>query len=287
MKKQTFPHPKYNSLFIPDNIEETLALSRTTHLAIGAHQDDLEIFAYAAIEECYENDALWFGGVTVTDGGGSARTGPYGQFSDEEMKAVRHQEQINAAEMGQYSFQIQLGAPSSTIKDKAQAAQVVEQLTDILLRTQPTDLYLHNPADKHDSHIALLLRSIEAIHKLPPANRPKRIYGCEVWRDLDWVPDAFKIALPTNKHPGLARKLIDVFDSQISGGKNYTEATLGRRLANATFYQSHQTDSVDSLTFAIDLSPLIATPEIPITDLIQSLLSAFQKDVTQRIAAFD
>ncbi len=36
-------------IFVPDKVEENKALKRTTHMAIGAHQDDLEIMAYHGI----------------------------------------------------------------------------------------------------------------------------------------------------------------------------------------------------------------------------------------------
>jgi hypothetical protein len=57
---------------IPDGATEEAALKRTTHLGIGAHQDDLEIMAMRGILECYDADQDWFTGVTVTDGAGSA-----------------------------------------------------------------------------------------------------------------------------------------------------------------------------------------------------------------------
>ena len=69
------------------------ALARVTHLGIGAHQDDLEFMAFHGIKTCYHSDAEWFGGVTCTNGSGSSRTGAYGRFSDEEMMAVRREEQ--------------------------------------------------------------------------------------------------------------------------------------------------------------------------------------------------
>ena len=39
-------------LFIPDGLGEQAALSRVTHLGIGAHEDDLEFMAYHGILAC-------------------------------------------------------------------------------------------------------------------------------------------------------------------------------------------------------------------------------------------
>ena len=80
-------------IFIPDNSDLNTALERTTHLAIGAHQDDLEVFAYHGISECFEHGDQWFTGITVTNGAGSARTGPFANYSNEEMMQTRIQEQ--------------------------------------------------------------------------------------------------------------------------------------------------------------------------------------------------
>src|SRR5690606_31522355 len=62
-------------IFIPDSASIEKALARTTHVAIGAHQDDLEFFAYHGIIECYGRNDRWFTGITCTDGAGSSRTG--------------------------------------------------------------------------------------------------------------------------------------------------------------------------------------------------------------------
>ena len=53
-------------LFIPDGVPEVEALSRTTHMGVGAHQDDLEILAAPAILACFQQPDRWFTGVTVT-----------------------------------------------------------------------------------------------------------------------------------------------------------------------------------------------------------------------------
>lgn len=40
-------------LYIPDGEQKDKAIARTTHLAISAHQDDIEFMAYAPIAECF------------------------------------------------------------------------------------------------------------------------------------------------------------------------------------------------------------------------------------------
>ncbi len=79
-------HNPQTDVFVPDGLESTAALARTTHLCVSAHQDDIEIMAYHGIAECFGLSDRWFTGVVVTNGAGSPRAGIYGQYTDEEMQ---------------------------------------------------------------------------------------------------------------------------------------------------------------------------------------------------------
>ncbi len=269
--------------FIPDGVIAPEAQARTSHLAIGAHQDDLEFMAFHGISSCYEQQAHWFSGVTCTDGGGSSRKGKYAKTSDEDMKVIRMNEQRKAAEIGQYSFVAQLGYSSTAVKDPEQRKALVDELEVLLLTTQPEIIYTHNPADRHATHIGVFLAVIEAIRRVPPFSRPKKVYGCEVWRDLDWLCDEDKIALDVSGHPELAKQLNACFDSQIAGGKNYGDAVIGRRKANATFHDSHSADTVDQLWFAMDLTELAENEEVSIKDFVNAKLSRFKESVNKHL----
>lgn len=41
------------TIFVPDGEKEEKALERTTHLAISAHQDDIELMAYHGVLQCF------------------------------------------------------------------------------------------------------------------------------------------------------------------------------------------------------------------------------------------
>jgi LmbE family N-acetylglucosaminyl deacetylase len=221
-------------------------------------------------------------GVVVTNGAGSARSGIYRSFTDEDMQGVRKAEQKKAAYLGEYAAQIQLDFTSSQVKDPAERA-VEEDLYSILEATRPEILYLHNPADKHDTHVAVLLRTLTALRRLPKDQLPDKVVGCEVWRDLDWLIDEDKVVLPVSAYPNLAASLVGLFDSQISGGKRYDLATAGRRLANATYFASHQTDEETALTWGIDLKPLVLNESISLADYTLQYVDRFRKDVESRI----
>ncbi|WP_372366644.1 PIG-L deacetylase family protein [Candidatus Uabimicrobium sp. HlEnr_7] len=274
-------HNSKNDIFVPDGIPVQQALERTTHLCISAHQDDNEILAYHGIVNCFQKKDHWFTSVIVSNGSGSPRAGIYADTSDEEMQRIRIKEQKKAAFVGEYAVQIQLGYPSTNIKD-AKEHKVVEDIHEIIKVAQPHTIYLHNPADKHDTHIAVLLRSLEALRQLPQNKRPKQVYGCEVWRGLDWLVDSDKKILAVGESPNIAQALVGVFDSQISGGKRYDLATAGRRLANATYLFPHEVDKAKAITYAMDLTPLVQNETLCIKDYTIGYLQRLQNDVSKR-----
>ena len=258
------------------------SLEGVTDMCIAAHQDDIEIMAYGPISECYNSDTRNFCGVVMTDGAGSPRAGEYSNYTNEQMKEVRIQEQNDAAKLGNYTAILQLGYASSEIKD-GNNKDTVDELYDILCQVKPERLYTHNLADKHETHVAVVLRVIEAVRRMPEDIRPKEIVALEVWRNLDWLPDSEKVCVDTSKYPQLAEDLITVYRSQVVGGKSYDKAAIGRRCANATFFESHNTDEASSQSFGLDLMPLVKGEETP-SDFIIGYIEKFKSEVENTIA---
>jgi len=277
-------HNSNADLFVPDGAPPEAALARTTHLAITAHQDDIEIMAYHGVAECFGLKDKWFTGVVVTNGAGSPRSGIYGAITDEEMQKVRLLEQRKAAYVGEYACQIQLGFPSGAVKDPHETA-VVDDLVQILRAAKPEVVYLHNLADKHDTHVAVAVRAIAGLRAARAESVPKKVYGCEVWRNLDWLQDDDKQVLPVSARSNIAVALVGVYDSQVTGGKRYDLATAGRRLANATYFASHGTDEESALTFAMDLTPLVEDPALSVADYVLAYVDRFRADAEKRMRA--
>ena len=276
-------HLNTSEVFVPDGTPVEPALARTTHLCIAAHQDDIEIMAVQPILECFQQPDKWFTGVVVTDGRGSPRNNLYANFSDEEMRLVRFKEQRKAAVVGEFAAQVMLDHPSKVIKNSAQAAPL-EDLLQLLRATRPQAVYTHNLADKHDTHVAVALRVIEAIRRLEPDERPASLTGCEVWRALDWMVDSDKVSMDVSGHENLQFALLGVFDSQIVGGKRYDLASMGRRRANATYFESHGVDNTTGLSYGMDMTPLITDPSISVPDYVQSFIDHFAQDVKARLS---
>ena len=269
-------------LYVPDGVSLKEALARTTHMGIGAHPDDLEILGYHGILQCFQSEEEWFFGVVVTDGSASPRDLDYAQYTDEDMRRVRAKEQKKAAVVGEYSGLAMLDYTSPATKDPANE-DVVEDLRALLEAAQPQMLYTHNLADKHDTHIAAALKAVRAVRLLPTQAKPKKMYGCEVWRDLDWLVNDDKVALEVSAHENLATALVGIFDSQVCGGKRYDLATMGRRRANATYHATHGTDITTGLIFAMDMTPLVEDPSLDLFEFVSSYIKRFADDVGARI----
>jgi LmbE family N-acetylglucosaminyl deacetylase len=278
-------HQPLADIFVPSGIAVEKALERTTHLGIGAHQDDLEFMCLHGILECFQQQDRWFSGVIVTDGQGSSRTDSYAKCTNAEMQRIRAEEQKKAASLGEYSSVVLLNYSSAAIK-KPCPRDVIEDIKNLILKTKPTIIYTHNPADKHDTHIAVFLSVIQALREIPKELHPTAIYGCEVWRSLDWMLDHDKKVFDVSKNEKLSVELMKVFDSQISGGKKYDVATLGRKRSNATYFDSHSIDHSTLSEYAMDLTPLIQDPSLDVVEYVQSFIVRFNQDVKTKINKF-
>ncbi len=274
-----------SEIFVPDNLGAEEALARTTHLAVSAHQDDLEIMAAQPILECFQQKDKWFTGVVLTDGRGSPRDHLYKDYTDEEMRLVRFKEQRKASIVGEYAALVMLDYPSKIVKD-ASRLEPVDDLALLLKSTRPQIVYTHNLADKHDTHVSTALRVIAAIRSLPEVMKPRKLYGCEVWRSLDWMMDNDKVAMNLSEHENLQAALLGVFDSQIVGGKRYDLASMGRRRANATYFETHGVDITEGLSYAMDMSELIDDVNLDPRVFTKELIRQFTQDVVERIGRY-
>ena len=122
------------------------------------------------------------------------------------------------------------------------------------------------------------------MREMPADRRPKKVIGCEVWRNLDWLPDEEKVLMDVTGRDNLAAALNGVFDSQIAGGKRYDLATLGRRAANATFFNSHSTDASTQLIYGMDLTPLVADDTTDLVSFVCDTIERFNADVRRKLS---
>ena len=259
-------------LFVPDAVPIDEGIVRITHLGIGAHADDLEIFAYPGIEEVYGREDRWFGGVTVTNGSGSPRVGKFAGVSDKEMMSVRLREQRTAAVAGGYGFQAQLKLASSQLVDRDIRERWSDWLACLFSVCKPEVLFMHQPFDHHPTHRLVAELTWQAVLKLETEQRPKTILAGEVWGGLDSWPPEMRKTVSADRYPDLAQELIEIYESQVEGGKNYVEACLGRRSANATFLNPHEIDSCRFACHYLDLSGYAASGTLSLSEVVSDLM---------------
>ena len=251
-------------------------------LCICAHQDDCEIMAIDGILKGYYSRKYSFALVETTDGGGSARTGEFASYTDEMMKAVRVKEQEEASEVGKYNSLYMLNYTSKEVKDKSND-EIVNDYINIIKELRPQVIYTHSILDKHPTHVGVVLKVIKALRKLGKDYQPKLFLGCEVWRGLDWIDDNKKIGFNVSRNEKLQKKILNVFKSQIAGGKEYTKASIGRRYANATYYQSHSVDTMKMVAYGIDLKPLLKNPSLSVQEFALTFVEDLKNEIIETI----
>ena len=131
---------------------------------------------------------------------------------------------------------------------------------------------------------AVALRSHRCHPSLPDADRPEKLYGCEVWRDLDWMVDADKVPFDLSTHENLQTALLGVFDSQIAVANAMTWQRMGHRKANATYFESHGMDTTQGLLFAHGSDPSRSMmTQLEISSYVQEHIARFAQDVADRL----
>jgi LmbE family N-acetylglucosaminyl deacetylase len=250
-------------VFVPDGTAWEAAAPRVTHLVVAAHADDVEIMAWHAVLH-----AQGLAAVIVTGG----------HDSD-----TRRMEQKRAASLGKYAVLIWLDHASAEVR-RAACPALESDLGAVLSAIRARQVYTHNPADRHDTHVAVALHTVKALRANPSS--VERVLGCEVWRALDWLQAQDKVALDVSAAQDRLMPLIGAFDSQLAGGKRYDLAAAGRKRANATFLDPHAADRATSVEYAMDLTPLVRDPTLDITRWTLQLVERFARDVEARLAAW-
>ena len=95
--------------------------------------------------------------------------------------------------------------------------------------------------------------------------------------------DSDKTILDLSQQENLQAALLGVYDSQISGGKRYDLASLARRRANATYFESHGVDVTAGLSFAMDMTLLLTDTNKSTSEFIQEFIHRFSQEVNDRL----
>jgi len=266
-------------LFIPRGTEKSAALAGIKKLCVAAHEDDIELMTLGVLGNMNPAE---FAGAVATNGASSPRTGRFAGVTDEEMVLLRAEEQKKVAEAAGYGALALLGYTSSETKKDAREA-VERDIADFILACAPEEIYTHNPFDRHPTHVAVFCRVLGAIRSLPPEKRPKKLWGCEVWRSLDWLPESVRTVVDSEKGTGLASSLLPMFESQVEGGKRYDEAYIGRQHANATFSESHSTDEFSCASNMLDMTLLVTNDRLDPSDFAYDIIDLFRRETKKTL----
>ena len=281
-------HDRPADVLVPDGIPLAEALQRTTVLGIGAHPDDLEIGMTAAILSCVGRTDRWFTGVTCTDGGGSPQLGP-AILEPAELVDVRRHEQRVAARVGGYGAQIQFGYPTAFVRGRVGRDTLAHRLAALIEVCRPEAVFTHSLADRHTTHVGVTLAVIDACRVISDERRPRHIIGVEIWGSLDWLAPEDRVVLPVDDPTDVAPLLIESFTSQVAT-KPYAKATRGRWIANATFDESHEPPAHHAAALAMDLSGLVASPDLDARAFLRGLIvrsnSAMEELLAQAAAPY-
>lgn len=61
---------------------------------------------------------------------------------------------------------------------------------------------------------------------------------------------------------------------------------MGRRRANATYYETHGTDVTTAMIFAMDLTPLIKDSKLDMAKYVVNYINKFGQEVSVKIKKF-
>ncbi len=253
----------------------------TNLLSIAAHPDDTEIMAMDGILKAYGSKKYSFYACVVGIGANCQKVGKYADWSDKEMIEARDQEQLRASQIGEYEKLYQLKRAD---KDFEEGSAIIKDLQKVLLEVAPDTVYTHNIFDKNPIHQRLAQLVIDAIMGLDEDKRPRLIYGCEINRALNWLPDKYKVTFDLSENKELQNRLIGVYDTRAEQSKNYCKAVMGRKMANATFITNEEDTPEDEklIWYGINMTPIVQK-NIPVKEYCTKILNDFNKEVLEGI----
>jgi LmbE family N-acetylglucosaminyl deacetylase len=267
--------------YSPQGLDPNEARARTRILAIGAHPDDLEFMCLEPIARSLSHGS--FGGLIVSSGSGSIRSPQHAQLSSADYSELRWSEQKEAARIGNYSFVDSLNLDSGPLRSPEGFEELVGKLKNYLLGFELDEIYLHQPFDRHPTHVRSCFAALEALRRLPQPKRPAHVFGCEVWRNIDWIPASKKTLRPLGqKELELQVRLAQVFESQADpmSAKNYVQALVGRKTANAVFQEGLTRDAGIAQEVYFDLNNWVKS-ELSWKELGDSLIEDFLNDACE------
>ncbi|MCC5951831.1 MAG: PIG-L family deacetylase [Acidimicrobiia bacterium] len=273
--------PPNTTVVVPDGRPLDQVLVDATDVAVVAHPDDLELLLGTVVATCAADAERSLVGIVCTDGAGSVGVdgAPTGS---QELAALRATEQRAAAELGGHTV-LMLGHSSATMLDPARRSAVVDDLVAVMGSCRPATVHTHALVDRHATHVAVALLTIDTVRALPSTTPPPTsLLGIEGWSSLDWLADSDLVELP-GRNDDLTIRMARCFTSQLTH-KRYDLAMQGRWRANATFRHHDAPDDVAELALALDMTPLLADPDLAPAEFLGTVTARARRTVAEQVS---
>lgn len=264
---------KKGSIFLP----KARKTGPVKYLCVCAHPSDCEIMAIDGIQRGYRAQKYSFSCVVTTDGSENERGGKYLKSSDKRMSNVLASEQRKAAELGRYNSVYFMNYKAEEARDQ-ENEDIVAEYIEIIKELKPRIVYTHSLLDRDPTHVCVAVKVINALRKLRKGDQPKVVYGCEMWRDLDWIDKDKIVSFDISKNIRLQRQLISVFKSQIIN-RDYINAAIGRRYVNAAFSRDDKKKEAKLTARAINMTTLLRRKELPIKRYAMSFIDDLYSEI--------
>ena len=261
-------------VYVPSKQPLKEVYAKSKHLAIVAHADDIEMLALRPITQRSQG----FFGIVMGDNKGRPLKPEYKKVSLSKVQNIRESEQEKVARLAKYRGVAFLRLKSKDIKNVRKKEQVVKAIYELIKDMPLKEVYTHSLFDNHPTHVAVAEITIAALKKLPLANRPKAVYGMEVWGSLEWLPDRYKVAFDVSGSVAFIKKLLSFYKSQSYKGHRYDEALLARLKANAMFGKTHNFSTKKALVYGLDLLALLKKGSPSCKKYIEGIIEEFLKE---------
>ena len=165
---------KNAEIYVPDGVINEKALRRTTHMAIGAHQDDIEIMAYDGILKC-----LWPKRPLVFCRDCNKWRKEAAVMANISIQAIPKCRQFEPKNKKKRQIMVNMVAlfflnySSSDIKNPKNR-NFIEDIKQLIIMAKPEVIYTHNLADKHDTHVSTAVKVIQALRELDKSLLPEK-----------------------------------------------------------------------------------------------------------------
>lgn len=240
------------------------------YLCICADAGDTEIMAIDGIQRGYRAKKYTFATVITSDGLSLERAGKLAKATDRKVNTTKNREQKAAAEIGRYNSVYFLSHKTDEILDQ-ENEDIVNEYLEIIKELKPRIIYTHSILDRDPTHVSVAVKVINALRKLRKGQMPAVLYGCEMWRDLDWVDPSKVISFDVSHNIRLQKQLINVHQSQ-NASRDFINATIGRRYVNATYSRSEKKKDAKLTARAINMTTLLRRKEYPIKRFAMSFV---------------